>query len=99
MPVQQNTRASKAKGADGTVYVSATAVVCGSCHINSNLGLIDPANLSDLEPKQQALIDHMINNGAVFGASSFDAANKVESCSVCHAIGGEYGVDKVHSLK
>jgi hypothetical protein len=53
---------------------------------------------SSITPQQQGVLDHMIQNGAIFGAESFDKANKVESCLVCHAIGAEYGVDKVHAL-
>jgi hypothetical protein len=41
----------------------------------------------------------MIQNGAIFGSADFDSANKVESCSVCHAIGAEFGVDKMHTLR
>lgn len=106
LPLQQNTRASIASGASGSVYVSPTAVVCGSCHLNVKLGLIDPSLPGLIDPtkgsidaKGQALIDHMIQNGAIFGAAAFDEANKVESCAVCHAIGTEFGVDKVHDIK
>jgi hypothetical protein len=81
-------------------------VVCASCHlyvasgyVNPALGgLIDPANGS-ISLETQAVIDHMIQNGAVFGATTFEEANKVESCSVCHAKGKESGIDKVHNFK
>lgn len=106
IPIQKNTRASAASGASGTVYVSPTAVVCGSCHLNVKLGLIDPDLPGLIDPskgsistKNQSLIDHMIQNGAIFGSADFDSANKVESCSVCHAIGAEFGVDKMHTLR
>lgn len=106
LPLQKNSRASAASGANGTVYVSPTAVVCGSCHLNVKLGLIDPnlpglidPSKGEISAKNKSLIDHMIQNGALFGDTDFDSANKVESCSVCHNIGGEFGVDKVHKLK
>jgi len=106
LPIQKNSRASAASGASGTVYISPTAVVCGSCHLNVNLGLIDPnlpglidPSKGEISAKNKSLIDHMIQNGAVFGSTDFNSANKVESCSVCHDIGGEFGVDKVHNLK
>lgn len=105
IPIEKNIRASAASGASGTVYVSPTAVVCGSCHLNVKLGLIDPNLPGLIDPskgsistKNQSLIDHMIQNGAIFGSADFDIANKVESCSVCHAIGAEFGVDKMHGL-
>ena len=105
LPIQKNTRASAASGASGTVYVSPTAVVCGSCHLNVKLGLIDPNLPGLIDPtkgvisaKNQSLIDHMIQNGAVFGSADFDSANKVESCAVCHAINAEFAVDKIHDL-
>lgn len=106
LPLQQNTRASIASGASGNVYISPTAVVCGSCHLNVKLGLIDPSlpglinpTKGSIDAKGQALIDHMIQNGGIFGATSFNEANKVESCAVCHAIGAEFGVDKAHDIK
>ena len=106
LPIQQNTRASIASGASDDVYISPTAVVCGSCHLNVKLGLIDPSLPGLIDPtkdsidaKGQALIDHMIQNGGIFGSATFDEANKVESCAVCHAIGAEFGVDKVHDIK
>jgi len=106
LPLQQNTRASIASGANTNVYVSPTAVVCGSCHLNVKLGLIDPSLPGLIDPakgsidtKGQALIDHMMQNGGVFGAATFAQANKVESCAVCHAIGTEFGVDIVHDIK
>lgn len=101
LPIAQNSRAS---AFSGDKWVSPTAVVCSSCHISlRNLGLIDPNKPGYMEnsaitPQQQGVLDHMIQNGAIFGADTFDEANKVESCLVCHAIGAEYGVDKVHSL-
>ncbi|KGJ98427.1 OmcA/MtrC family decaheme c-type cytochrome [Thalassotalea sp. ND16A] len=105
LPIQQNTRASAASGANDSVYVSPTAVVCGSCHLNVKLGLIDPNLPGLIDPgkgaistKNQSLIDHMIQNGAIFGSANFAAANKVESCSVCHGIGAEFAVDKMHTL-
>jgi OmcA/MtrC family decaheme c-type cytochrome len=110
IPVAVNARPSVAnagsRGAPDARYTSPTAVVCASCHldvasgyVNPALGgLIDPANGS-ISLETQAVIDHMIQNGAVFGATTFEEANKVESCSVCHAKGKESGIDKVHNFK
>lgn len=101
LPIVQNSRPS---AFNDNKWVSPTAVVCASCHISlRNLGLIDPnkpayMDNSAITPKQQAVLDHMIQNGAIFGADTFEKANKVESCAVCHAIGNVYGVDKVHTL-
>ncbi|UUO24371.1 OmcA/MtrC family decaheme c-type cytochrome [Colwellia sp. M166] len=106
LPIKQNTRASIASSGNANVYVSPTAVVCGSCHLNVKLGLIDPSLPGLIDPakgsidaKGQALIDHMMQNGGIFGAATFTQANKVESCAVCHAIGAEFGVDKIHDIK
>jgi OmcA/MtrC family decaheme c-type cytochrome len=102
LPLQQNHRASAANR-DAPVYISPTAVVCSACHLDVALGyidpvlpgLIDPAN-GTISANDQAVIDHMIQNGAVFGSADFNIANKVESCAVCHAVGSEFGVDEVH---
>lgn len=100
LPVQKNNRASAANR-DAPVFISPTAVVCASCHVDAALGLIDPdkpgyMDNSAISPFQQAVLDHMIQNGAVFAGQTFEEANKVESCAVCHAIGSEMGVDNVH---
>jgi len=106
LPIDKNDRASIAAGPSGDVYISPTAVVCGSCHISQRLGKIDPTRGDYMDPAQgtltkdeRATVDHMVQNGAIFGASTFALANKAESCSVCHAIGNEFGVDVVHNLK
>jgi len=77
---------------------SPTAVVCSSCHLDKPIAQIDLNNLGSLSTSDQALIDHMVNNGAIFGGS-VEQANKVESCAVCHAIGKEAGVDAVHNIR
>ncbi|WP_207063606.1 OmcA/MtrC family decaheme c-type cytochrome [Motiliproteus sp. SC1-56] len=110
LPPQENFRASTASdGQGGTVFISPTTVVCGSCHLSAPLGHIDPGfpgyidtdntGTEALDATEQALVDHMIQNGAVFHAATFDEANKFESCAVCHAIGSEFGVDTVHTLR
>ena len=110
IPVAVNSRAAVANAGSRSDpalrYTSPTAVVCSSCHLDiatgyvdpSMPGLIDPANGS-ISLDTQAVIDHMIQNGAVFGATTFEEANKVESCSVCHGKGEESGIDKVHKFK
>ncbi len=104
LPLQQNGRPSIANGELGDVYISPTAVVCGSCHINASLGLIDPSKQGyktgdDMASKDKAIIAHMILNGAVFAGATEAAATDKESCSVCHDIGSQFGVDTVHTLK
>jgi len=102
LPIAVNTRAAAASYGS---YMSATAAVCTACHIDEPVryvdpafpGLMDPAN-GTLSPNSQAVLDHMIQNGAVFGASTFAEANKVESCAVCHAQGAESGIDTVHKF-
>lgn len=112
LPVAVNSRASVANIASGwgapptARYTSPTAVVCSSCHldvpvgfVNPNLpGLMDPAH-GTVSIETQAVIDHMLQNGAVFGATTFEEANKVESCAVCHAQGKDSGIDKVHKFQ
>ena len=102
IPLQSNPRASIANR-DDPVFISGTALVCAACHVDAPLGAIDPQkpqymDNSKIPAKHQAIIDHMIQNGAVFGSKDFTSANKVESCSVCHAIGSESGIDSVHKL-
>lgn len=77
---------------------SPTAVVCSSCHLDTAIAQIDFNDLGSLPTSDQALIDHMVNNGAIFNGT-VDVAYKVESCAVCHAIGKESGVDAVHNTR
>lgn len=104
LPLQVNHRASAANR-DAPVFISPTAVVCAACHVDAALGYIDPTQPGYMDeangtiPRDdQAVVDHIIQNGGVFGAATFEEANKVESCAVCHAIGSEYGVDAVHKI-
>ena len=116
LPIQQNKRASIARnglkdggGANILVYISPTTVACGSCHIATRLGYINPGLPGYIDPalttvdpmsaKEQEIVNHMILNGAVFAASTREAATGKEACSVCHAIGREFAVDTVHTLK
>ncbi len=117
LPIQQNNRPSVARNGlkDGgnniLVYISPAAVVCGSCHIQTRLGYIDPnfpssgyvnpalTTVAPMAAAEQERVNHMILNGAVFGATTAAAATGKEACSVCHAIGGQFGVDAVHTLK
>src|SRR5690606_20875901 len=50
----------------GGVYTSSTAFVCASCHLQTQPGAIDVGNLSALPTADQALVGHMIQNGAIF---------------------------------
>jgi OmcA/MtrC family decaheme c-type cytochrome len=94
LPIQANIWAEQ--GPNGAT--SPTLVVCGSCHLETAIAVIDVNNLGALPAADQALIDHMISNGGVFGGA-FDEANKVESCAVCHSIGSEFGVDTSHNIR
>lgn len=109
LPILQNKRPSIARNGVGSdeVYISPTAVVCGSCHIPTKLGYInpmlsgyvDPALTDPMSDKEIELINHMSLNGAVFAGLDAEAATNKESCSTCHAIGQVAAVDKVHTLK
>lgn len=77
---------------------SATVVVCSSCHLETAIAVIDTAALTDLPTADQALIEHMMNNGGIFGGTP-EEANKVESCSICHSIGSSAGIDKAHNIR
>ncbi|MCG8613599.1 MAG: OmcA/MtrC family decaheme c-type cytochrome [Pseudomonadales bacterium] len=76
-------------------YTSPTAFVCASCHLSVQPGNIDTGNLSTLTDPDQALVGHMIQNGAVFNGSSAQA-NITESCSVCHGSGSLAAIDEAH---
>ncbi|MGP8304728.1 OmcA/MtrC family decaheme c-type cytochrome [Vibrio sp. YIC-376] len=89
LPSQQNTRPSLASGK----YFSPTLVACGACHIESSLANADPETVAG-----DAILSHMLNNGAVFGADTAEEAMGSEQCSTCHAIGQSQGVDKVHKV-
>ncbi len=108
LPIKMNTRASAAPSGGDDVYTSATAVVCSSCHINVPVGYIDPTapgylnaaapDTVSLSSTEQSLVTHMLTNGAVFGSTTFETANIVEACAVCHAAGKDKGIDKVHNI-
>ncbi|WP_428774568.1 multiheme c-type cytochrome, partial [Vibrio sp.] len=104
LPQQANTRPSLAStqvGTDGAGdpimeprFFSPALVACGSCHLESALGLVDPNN----PIPGDAIIGHMEKNGAVFAAETAEEATGTEQCSTCHAVGQEQGVDKVHKV-
>jgi OmcA/MtrC family decaheme c-type cytochrome len=89
LPSQQNTRPSLASGK----YFSPALVACGACHLESSLANADPETVAG-----DAILSHMLNNGAVFGADTAEEAMGSEQCSTCHAIGQSQGVDKVHKV-
>ncbi|EHY1011692.1 OmcA/MtrC family decaheme c-type cytochrome [Vibrio vulnificus] len=89
LPSQKNTRPSLASGK----YFSPALVACGACHIESPLANADPDTIPG-----DAVLDHMIKNGAVFAADTAVEATGKEQCATCHAIGQEQGVDKVHKV-
>lgn len=89
LPSQQNTRPSLASGK----YFSPALVACGACHLESSLANADPELVSG-----DAVLNHMLNNGAVFAADTAEEAMGSEQCSTCHAIGQSQGVDKVHKV-
>ncbi|MCL1050287.1 OmcA/MtrC family decaheme c-type cytochrome [Shewanella abyssi] len=79
----------------GSAYVSPITSVCSSCHVSVGIGLIDAqgkvldgANVDGeqvtLSADDQAVVSHMISNGAAFNAMTTEAATGTESCSVCH---------------
>ncbi len=94
LPIQANKWAET--GPAGST--SSTVVVCSSCHLESGLPAVNVADLSNLTAADQALVDHMDANGGVFNGT-VSAANKVESCAICHAIGEAAGVDVVHGIQ
>lgn len=102
--------ANSSGAADGnTAWVSGTAVVCASCHVTLPVGYIDGDGkpklddegmaLGTLSSIEQATINHMLTNGSVFNASSEAEAVGKEACAICHAVGNENGVDKVHNIR
>ncbi|ANQ21330.1 cytochrome C [Vibrio natriegens] len=94
LPSQENTRPSLAMNTAGeTKYFSPALVACGACHLESALADADPETVAG-----DAILSHMINNGAVFGADTAAEAMGSEQCSTCHAIGQSQGVDKVHKV-
>ncbi|CAE6897715.1 multiheme c-type cytochrome [Vibrio sp. B1FLJ16] len=68
-------------------------MACGACHLESALADADPETVAG-----DAILSHMLNNGAVFGADTAEEAMGSEQCSTCHAIGQSQGVDKVHKV-
>lgn len=99
LPIQANEWAQ----GSGSIWTTPTTAVCSSCHLEEALATVSAAvnagDISGLSKSDQALIDHMQNNGASFAEPSQADAYKVESCSVCHAIGKEFGVDAVHEIR
>lgn len=89
LPSSQNTRPSLASGK----YFSPALVACGACHLESALANADPDNVTG-----DAILSHMLNNGAVFAADSAAQAMGSEQCASCHAVGQSQGVDKVHAV-
>jgi OmcA/MtrC family decaheme c-type cytochrome len=81
---------------DTGVFTSSTAFVCASCHLKTQPGAIDIGNLSALPMADQALVGHMIQNGAIFNGSQA-AANVTESCAVCHSSDSMAAIDSAHS--
>ncbi len=77
------------------VFTSSTAFVCASCHLQTQPGAIDVGNLAALPIADQALVGHMIQNGAIFNGSQA-AANVTESCSVCHSNDSLAAIDSAH---
>jgi len=82
---------------DAGVYTSSTAFVCASCHLSTQPGAVDTGNLAALPSADQAVVGHMIQNGAIFNGSQA-AANITESCAVCHSSGSLAAIDSAHSV-
>lgn len=89
LPTSENTRPSLASGK----YFSPALVACGACHLESALANADPDNVAG-----DAILTHMLSNGAVFAADNAADAVGSEQCASCHAIGQSQGVDKVHQV-
>lgn len=108
LPNQKNARPSvvsklitpddPAKPGDQSVrenkFYSPALVTCGSCHLKSELGNVNPS----APAAGDEWASHMQENGAVFGAGTADEATGREECASCHAIGQDQGVDKVHKV-
>lgn len=77
------------------VYTSSTAFLCSSCHLTTQPGLVNPADLSNLPSADQAVVNHMLTMGAVFNGVQ-SAANVTESCAVCHSSGSLAAIDEMH---
>lgn len=88
-------------GSDGNIVTDADGSTLLTRDLSSNgLGYDNgefPQVAVSITAEEKSMINHMIiNGGAVFGASSQEAASGSESCAVCHSIGSISGVDKVH---
>ncbi|WEM43603.1 OmcA/MtrC family decaheme c-type cytochrome [Photobacterium sp. DA100] len=98
LPNQANIRPSVASVAAGDArenkFFSPALVVCGSCHLASNLGDVNP----DSPAEGDGAISHMLRNGAVFAADSAADATGSEQCATCHSVGQDVGVDVVHDV-
>ncbi|MDF2152404.1 OmcA/MtrC family decaheme c-type cytochrome [Vibrio sp. CAU 1672] len=89
LPSTENTRPSLASDK----YFSPALVACGACHLESAIANADPDNVAG-----DAILTHMLNNGAVFAADTAAEATGTEQCASCHAVGQAQGVDKVHHV-